>query len=155
MKVHLWAMGAASEDWLAKGESVYQKRIQHYLPFEYKIFNPSKDKTPAQVLTAESQWLQQQLSQSPTFLVLLDERGKQFTSIELAAKLEQWRQGSHKRLVFLIGSAYGFDATVHEKANEKFSLSRLTFPHQLCRLIMLEQLYRACTIGRGESYHHS
>lgn len=154
MKVHLWAMGAASDDWVKVGERMYQKRIERYLTFEYACFQPAKSKTKEQALAEEAKWLQQQLESKSTYLILLDEKGKEYTSVQLAGKLEQWRQGTHKRVVFLIGSAYGFDTSVHAVAQEKMAISKMTLPHQLCRLVMLEQLYRACTIQKGESYHH-
>lgn len=154
MKVHLWAMGAPSDDWVARGESLYGKRIERYMPFEYKTQLITKGANATAVLEAERQWIERQLDQIPTRLILLDERGKSLTSPALAAKLEDWRQGTHKRVVFLIGSAYGFHPSVREKAQAIISLSALTLPHQFVRLVMLEQLYRACTILRGESYHH-
>lgn len=155
MKVHLWAMGAASDAWVKQGEQLYVRRIERYLPFEYACHQPSKSKVPSQVMAEEAKWILGQLEHTQTWLILLDERGKEYTSVELAQKLDTWRRGSHKRVVFLIGSAYGFDDPVHQAAREMLSLSKLTLPHQLCRLMMLEQLYRACTIWKGESYHHS
>lgn len=154
MKVHLWAFGAPSDDWVAKGESIYTKRIERYLPFEFRHVQVSKAGNAAQVLAAEAKWLKTQLDQSPARLILLDETGDQFSSIQFAKNLETWRQGTHKRLVFLIGSAYGFDEEVYRMADKRISISPMTLPHQLCRLLFLEQIYRACTILRGESYHH-
>ncbi len=155
MKVHLWAMGAPSDDWVSQGEKLYVKRIEHYLPFEYKCFQPGKSsRNKIQVLAAEGKWLQQQLESAPSKLILLDEKGPQLTSEQFAKKLEKWRQGSHKRLVFLIGSSYGFDQSVYDLAKETLGISSMTLPHQLCRLVFLEQIYRACTILRGEAYHH-
>lgn len=86
MKVHLWAMGATSDAWVAQGEAIYKKRIERYLPFEYKCVQPSKSIVKDQVLAAEAKWIKQQLDASPTFLVLLDEKGSQLTSIQLAQK---------------------------------------------------------------------
>lgn len=154
MKVHLWALGAESDPWVAQGEALFNKRIERYMPFEYKCIQASKSKVTQQVLTAEARWVTQQLETTPTFLVLLDEKGKQLTSIQLSTQLEKWRQGSHKQLAFLIGSSFGFDPTVYQQADALLGLSLMTLPHQLARLILLEQLYRACTIQRGESYHH-
>lgn len=154
MKVHLWAMGAASDNWVAEGEQIYKKRIERYMPFEYTSVQVSKSRNQDQVLSAEAKWVMQQLSNTATYLVLLDEKGKQCTSVDLAKKLGQWRRGTHKQLAFLIGSAYGFDQSVYSRADAVLGLSLLTLPHQLVRLLMLEQLYRACTIQRGESYHH-
>ena len=155
MKVYLWALGAASDTWVTQGESLYTKRIERYLPFEFKCVQPSKSNQPGQVLAEESKWLLNQLEGTPTKLILLDEKGPQLSSVAFSKKLESWRQGSHKRLVFVIGSAYGFDQKMYERADELLGLSAMTLPHQLCRLMMLEQVYRACTILRGESYHHS
>lgn len=155
MKVHLWAMGAASDGWVSEGEKIYIKRIERYLPFEYKCVLPSKGNTDKKkVLLTESKWLTQQFDATPSKIILLDEKGPQLSSEQFSRQLEKWRQGSHKRLVFLIGSAYGYDDSVYAMADEKLGLSAMTLPHQLCRLLFLEQIYRACTILRGESYHH-
>jgi 23S rRNA (pseudouridine1915-N3)-methyltransferase len=155
MKVHLWAMGAPSDKWVAEGETMYTKRISRYLPFEYKTFQPSKSNLANQVMNEEGIWLLQQFESIPSKVILLDERGKQHSSIQFANKLESWRQGSHKRVLFVIGSAYGFDGRITQRADELLCLSAMTLPHQLCRLMVLEQIYRACTILRGESYHHA
>jgi 23S rRNA (pseudouridine1915-N3)-methyltransferase len=154
MKVHLWAMGATSDAWVSAGEDMYRKRIDRYLPFEYKCIQPSKSNQSTTVLAEEAKWLMQQFDATPSRVILLDEKGPQFTSVQFANKFEAWRQGSHKRLVFVIGSAYGFDQKVYDRADDLLGLSAMTLPHQLCRLMMLEQVYRACTILRGESYHH-
>jgi len=154
MKVHLWAFGSPSDAWISQGEKLYIKRIEHYLPFEYKNIQPSKSKVASQVLAAESKWFQQQIESTASKIIILDEKGPQLTSVQFSKNLEQWRQGSHRRLIFLIGSAYGFDKSIYDKASELLSLSNMTLPHQLCRLLFLEQIYRACTILRGESYHH-
>src|SRR5262245_29322813 len=115
MKVHLWAMGASSDAWVAQGEEIYKKRIERYLPFDYKCIQPSKSAVKEQVLAAEAKWISQQVETTPTYLVVLDEKGKQFTSVQLSQKLEQWRQGTHKQVAFLIGSAYGFDSSVYKE----------------------------------------
>ena len=91
--------------------------------------------------------------QEGDYVVLLDEHGQELRSVEFARWLEK-RQQSGRRLVFVIGGAYGFSAAVYQRANEKLSLSKMTFSHQLVRLIFAEQIYRACTIIKGEPYHH-
>src|SRR5687768_4628273 len=154
MKVHLWAFGAPSDPWVAEGEKLYQKRIERYLPFEYKTQQVTKSKQQSDVLSAEAKWIRNQIESNPALVILLDEKGTSYDSIKFSKKLEQCRQGTHKRLIFLIGSAYGFDKSVYELSHESISLSSMTFPHQICRLMFLEQLYRACTILKGESYHH-
>src|SRR6187455_1027925 len=155
MKVHLWALGAGSDTWVAQGEAMYAKRIERYLPFEFKCIQASKSTQQNLVLAEEAKWLLNQFEGTPTKVILLDEKGPHHTSVTFSKKLETWRQGSHKRLVFVIGSAYGFDQKIYDRADELLGLSAMTLPHQLCRLMMLEQVYRACTILRGESYHHS
>lgn len=155
MKVHLWGMGAPSDPWVSEGEAMYRKRIERYLPFEYKCIQPSKSNQQSVVLAEEAKWLLQQFDANASRVILLDEKGPQLTSTNFAKKLEAWRQGSHKRLVFVIGSAYGFDQKVYDRSDELLGISDMTLPHQLCRLMMLEQIYRACTILRGESYHHA
>src|SRR5688572_26050443 len=154
MRVHLWAFGAPSDPWVSEGEKLYIKRIERYMPFEYKCQLITKSRNAEQVLAAEGKWLLQQIENTPSKIILLDEKGPQLTSVQFSKKLGQWREGSHKRVVFLIGSAYGFDHTVYKSAHEILGLSMMTMPHQLCRLLFLEQIYRACTILRGESYHH-
>ena len=93
--------------------------------------------------------------QKDDYLVVLDERGKMLDSPGLAELLQNCGNNSTKNLVFLIGGAYGTDEVVLSRANFKWSLSKLVFPHQLVRLILAEQLYRACSILRNEKYHHS
>jgi 23S rRNA (pseudouridine1915-N3)-methyltransferase len=147
-------MGTPSDDWVNRGELMYSKRISHYMPFEFKAITASKNKTPSQVLQEEGRWLMRQFDQVPSKVILLDERGPQLTSVQFANKLDQWRQGSYKQLVFVIGSAYGFSEELQNRADGLLAISTMTLPHQLCRVLMLEQLYRACTILKGESYHH-
>ena len=91
--------------------------------------------------------------QTADTVVLLDEHGKEFRSVDYADWLQK-KQNTAKRLVFVIGGAYGFSKAVYDRANEKISLSKMTFSHQMVRLIFVEQLYRACTIIKGEPYHH-
>jgi len=88
-------------------------------------------------------------------LILLDERGKEYSSVEFSKQLENWKMNSYKRIIFVIGGGYGFDDELKGKANLAISLSKMTFPHDLVRVIFLEQLYRACTIEKGEKYHHN
>ncbi len=154
MKVHLWAMGAPSDAWVSQGEDLYKKRIERYVPFEYKSIQPSKSNVRGQVLAEEAKWLLHQFESTPSKVILLDEKGPQWSSLVFAKRFESWRQGSHKRLIFVVGSAYGYDQKVYDRADELLGLSAMTLPHQMCRLMILEQLYRACTILRGESYHH-
>ena len=112
----------------------------------------TKSLSEDQQKTMEGELILKQLQPSDT-LVLLDEHGKELRSIELAKWLEQ-KQQTARRLVFVIGGPYGFSEAVYSRANEKLSLSKLTFSHQMVRLVFTEQIYRACTIIKGEPYHH-
>ncbi len=133
----------------------YRERITHYLPFSITTvpeLKNTKSLTEELQKTAEGELILKQLQPSDT-VVLLDEHGKEPRSIELASWLEK-KQQTARRLVFIIGGPYGFSPAVYQRADEQLSLSRLTFSHQMVRAIFLEQLYRACTIIKGEPYHH-
>lgn len=133
----------------------YRERIGHYMPFGITVIpelKNTKNLSEEQQKSAEGELILKQLQPSDT-VVLLDEHGQEPRSVELAAWLEK-KQVSTRRLVFVIGGPYGFSAAVYNRANEKLSLSQLTFSHQMVRLIFVEQLYRACTIIKGEPYHH-
>ena len=112
----------------------------------------TKNLSEEQQKLSEGDLILRQIQPSDT-VVLLDEHGKEFRSIEYARWLQQKQQTS-RRLVFVIGGPYGFSDAVYSRANEKISLSKMTFSHQMVRLIFTEQLYRACTIIKGEPYHH-
>jgi 23S rRNA (pseudouridine1915-N3)-methyltransferase len=125
------------------------------MPFELTVIpelKNTKSLTEEQQKTAEGELILKQLQPSDT-VVLLDEHGRELRSIEFARWLEQ-KRNTARRLVFIIGGPYGFSQTVYERANEQLSLSKMTFSHQMIRLIFTEQVYRACTIIKGEPYHH-
>lgn len=133
----------------------YVERIGHYMPLEVETIaelRNARSMSQDQQKTAEGRLILERLQPSDT-VVLLDEHGREPRSVELARWLGQ-RQATVRRLVFVIGGPYGFAPEVYGRANEQLSLSRLTFSHQMVRLIFMEQLYRACTILRGEPYHH-
>ena len=133
----------------------YVERIGHYMPFDIVTIpelKNTKSLSEEQQKTMEGELILKQLQPSDT-LVLLDEHGKELRSIELAKWLEQ-KQQTARRLVFVIGGPYGFSEAVYKRANEQLSLSKLTFSHQMVRLVFTEQVYRACTIIKGEPYHH-
>jgi len=157
MKIHCWSIGKSNEPYVAEGIELFTKRLKHYFPVEWTIIPVPKQTamlSEADLKKKEGalilEWLQ-----LDDYLITLDERGKQTSSEELAAFIQQRANESRKRLIFLIGGAYGLDDVVLKRADFKWSLSKLVFPHQLVRLILAEQLYRACTILRGEKYHHS
>ena len=157
MKIQCWSIGKANESYVDEGIQQFTKRIQHYYPIEWKMIPSPKN---AGTLSAPD--LKQKegetivgLLKPEDYLVLLDERGKQFNSEQLALFIQQRANASEKNLVFLIGGAFGVSETVLNRANFTWSLSPLVFPHQLARLLLAEQLYRACTIIRNEKYHHT
>lgn len=156
MKILLLTIGKTDEDYLANGIKKYVGRLGHYASFEMKeLPDPRNRKTLSeeQQKKAESFLLLQQL-QPADQVVLLDENGKQYTSVAFSESLEKQMTSGVKRLVFVIGGPYGFAQEVYNRANAKLSLSPMTFSHQMVRLIFVEQLYRAFTILKGEPYHH-
>ena len=156
MKIRLIQTGKTSESWLKEGISVYQKRLQHYIVFESQELVTS---TPGRMSTEKQLHLEGEKLLSVVkpgdWLVLLDDKGITYTSNELAEWLNKKMVRLQGDLLFAVGGAYGFHETVLKRANEKMSLSPMTFTHQMVRLIFTEQLYRAMTILRNEPYHHS
>ena len=157
MKLEFWLVGNTAFDYLKERMDIYEKRLKHFIPFESRIIpdiKGAKNMREAQIKQKEGEKILEKLEQGD-FLMLLDERGKQFDSLVFADKLEQQFQLSHKRIIYLIGGAYGFSDEVYARANGRWSLSKLTFSHQMVRLFVLEQLYRAISIQRGLPYHHA
>lgn len=157
MKIQLWSVGKPHEAYIKQGAEDFTNRINKYFNCEWQIIAPPKNAAAlqeAELKKQEAKLILNQLSKDD-FFILLDERGKQLSSPELAAFIQQRANESTKRLVFLIGGAFGIDATVSQRANYTWSLSKLVFPHMLVRLILTEQVYRACTILKNEKYHHS
>lgn len=155
MKTLLILVGRTVNKHFAAGISDYTERIGHYMPFEIVTIpemKNTKNITEEQQKQAEGELIMKQLTPSDT-VVLLDEHGKEHRSVEFAAWLER-KRNTARRLVFVIGGPYGFSESIYKRADEKVSLSLMTFSHQMVRLIFTEQLYRACTIIKGEPYHH-
>jgi len=155
MKTLLILVGKTTDKHFQAGIDDYASRIGHYMPFDIVTIpelRNTKSLSEEQQKTSEGELILRQLQPSDT-VVLLDEHGREFRSVEYARWLTQ-KQQTTRRLVFVIGGAYGFSDAVYERANEKISLSKMTFSHQMVRLIFTEQLYRACTIIKGEPYHH-
>ena len=149
-------MGKPHDGNLKNAIDDFTNRITKYFSAEWKII-PTPKNTAAlnevELKKAEAIIIAQQLNKDD-YLILLDETGKQLSSIELANFIQQRANESSKRIIFLIGGAYGVDETIKQKANFVFSFSKLVFPHQIFRLMLAEQVYRACTILRNEKYHH-
>jgi 23S rRNA (pseudouridine1915-N3)-methyltransferase len=155
MKIELWAIGKTSEKYLEAGIGVFEKRLKNYLPFTWSMLPDIKLKTTDGVRTKQEEGKMVLAKLNPDdYLVLLDERGQIFTSLELSRWLERRLSASQRRLIFLIGGAFGFSPDVYARANEQLALSKLTFSHQMVRLFFLEQLYRAMTILKNEPYHN-
>lgn len=155
MKTLLILVGKTTDKHFQAGISDYTGRIGHYMPFELITIpelKNTKSMSEEQQKQAEGELILRQVQPADT-VVLMDEHGRELRSTEFARWLQQ-KQQTARRLVFIIGGPYGFSDDVYRRANEQFSLSKMTFSHQMVRLIMTEQLYRACTIIRGEPYHH-
>ena len=154
MKLHFWSIGKNNESYVKEGVEDFTKRISKYYPVEWTIIPlPKNAGLEMDLKKKEGETILERLNKDD-YLVALDERGKQFDSASLAAFIMKRSNESVKNLVFLVGGAFGLDEAVLQRANHKWSLSTLTFPHQLVRLILAEQVYRACTILRNEKYHH-
>ena len=155
MKTIRRLVGKTTDKHFQAGINDYCDRISHYMPFEL-VTIPELENTKSlsedQQKQAEGELILKQIQTSDT-VVLLDEHGKEFRSIEFAKWLEQ-KRNTARRLVFVIGGPYGFSQAVYSRANEQLSLSKMTFSHQMIRLVFTEQIYRACTIIKGEPYHH-
>jgi 23S rRNA (pseudouridine1915-N3)-methyltransferase len=156
MRLSLWSVGKNHESYIKEGVEEFTKRLSKYFTVEWSILPVPKNGgllSEIDLKKKEGEMILNMLK-SDDYLVVLDERGKHFSSEGLSEFLQQRAMESTKQIVFLIGGAYGIDESVIQKAKLKWSLSQLTFPHQLVRLILVEQLYRACTILRNEKYHH-
>lgn len=156
VKVCFLILGKTTESYLKEGMAIFEKRLRNYLPFEIKQIPELKN-------TSSLSFDQQKQQESKLILanidpadwvVLLDEAGLEFTSVSFSKYIQQSMIQNRKSMIFVIGGPYGFSREVYQRANEKISLSKMTFSHQMVRLIFLEQLYRAMTILKNEPYHH-
>lgn len=155
MKTRLIAVGKTTSPHFQAAIADYQQRICHYMSLDIVIIPELKNArhlSEEQQKTAEGQLILNQILPGDT-VVLLDEHGLELRSVQLAHWLGVQQQTA-RRLTFVIGGPYGFSSAVYQRANQQLSLSKLTFSHQMVRLIFIEQIYRACTILRGEPYHH-
>ncbi len=155
MKIKLIMIGKTTGDLYIDAIDDYTNRIKHYNNFSIHVIpglKNTKKLSQEQQKQAEGELILKELTAQNT-VILLDERGKEYRSMEFAKWLEN-KQLTAQNIVFVIGGPYGFSDSIYKRANEKISLSKMTFSHQMVRLIFVEQLYRACTIIKGESYHH-
>lgn len=156
MKIQLWSIGKDNDPYIRDGIAVFQKRLQHYVDFELRLIPTVKQAASLSIpeLKKQEARIITDMLQPQDFLVALDEHGKMMTTLQLADFLQQRTNAGTRQLVLLIGGAFGIDASILQRAQWKLSLSSLTFPHQLVRLIMTEQLYRAYSVLHNEKYHH-
>lgn len=156
MDIELWMTGKTKDPFISNATSQYSNRLKHYCKFSVTEF-PELKITPG-ISTGEAAALESapiiKKILTSDFIILLDEAGEQFSSEQFASKVQKIMNQSPKRIIFIIGGPYGFPQALYSRANLKVSLSRMTFTHQMVRVFFTEQLYRAFTILRGESYHH-
>tara|TARA_B100000963_G_C22524798_1_gene624767 strand:+ start:615 stop:1088 length:474 start_codon:yes stop_codon:yes gene_type:complete len=156
MKVKLIVVGKTNAKYLLEGEKEYQKRLSHYIKFEEIIVPEIKQAgklSEGELRKKEGNLILGKLENSD-HVILLDDKGKSHSSIEFANFLQQKMNSTLKSLVFVVGGAFGFSDKIYKRANSKVSLSKMTFSHQMVRLIFKEQLYRGFSIIKGEKYHH-
>lgn len=156
MKIELWLNGK-TEPYVAESCERFAKRLTHYAAFQItEVPEPKrKGNTDTRVLKQQEAQLLLPKIDAGDYLVLLDDKGKEYHSEGFAAQVEKWMGSGRKRLIFMVGGPYGFDDTLYARADETLSLSKMTFSHQVIRVIFLEQLYRAFTIINNEPYHHA
>lgn len=157
MKIKLIAIGKTDEGYLIEGIEKYLKRLKHYIALEVVVIADVKmgSKPNAEKIKEEEGKLILQKIEQSDVVVLLDEGGKGFSSENFALYLQKKMNSVAGNLVFIIGGPFGFTPSIYERAQERISLSEMTFSHQMVRLFFVEQLYRAFTIIKGEKYHHS
>lgn len=156
MKILFLVVGKTDDKYILEGVNKYRGRLKHYITFDYEEIPDLKQRktlTELQQKKQESDLILGKLK-ACDHIVLLDEKGKMFRSLEFANHLQQKMNSGMKRLVFVVGGPYGFDSAIYQKAQEKVSLSKMTFSHQMIRLFFVEQVYRAMSILRNEPYHH-
>ena len=145
MKLAILSVGKAHESYIKEGVELFTKRIGHYYPIDWQLITPSKLTEPIQIKKAEAANILKSITATDV-LVLLDETGKMLSSPGLSKLIQQKANQSAQRIVFLIGGAYGVEDEIKKRANFTWSLSELVFPHMLVRLILAEQVYRACKV---------
>ena len=156
MKIKLLAVGKTDDKNLESLFETYRKRLVHYVSFEVDIIpdiKKAKSLSVAEQKRLEGEAILKKI-QAGDQVLLLDERGKEFRSVEFARFLQKKMNAGTRNLILVIGGPYGFSETMYQRANGKLSLSKMTFSHQMIRVFLAEQLYRAFTILRNEPYHH-
>jgi 23S rRNA (pseudouridine1915-N3)-methyltransferase len=156
MKIVFLTIGKTINKHLIELQNDYQERLKHYIPFDYIAIPELKNNrnlTEAEQKEKEADLILKAFEPTDE-IILLDENGKQYGSVDFSDFISKKIMGNQKRMVFVVGGPYGFSQRVYNRANGLISLSKMTFSHQMVRIIFAEQLYRAFTILRGEPYHH-
>tara|TARA_B100000768_G_scaffold51244_1_gene49932 strand:- start:1348 stop:1821 length:474 start_codon:yes stop_codon:yes gene_type:complete len=156
MKIVLLSVGKTNIDFIREGIDEYLKRLKFYVKFEnieLNVLKNSKNLSKNELLKKEAELILSNISDSD-FVINLDEKGRGLSSSEFAKQISKYRIMSKKKIVFIIGGAYGFSEEIYSRSNDSISLSSMTFSHQMVRLFFVEQLYRSFTILNNESYHH-
>jgi 23S rRNA (pseudouridine1915-N3)-methyltransferase len=156
VKIQLWSIGKENDAYINEGIKIFQKRLQHYTDFSIKLIPTVKQAASLSIpeLKKAEGRLVLDMLQPADYLLALDEYGKSMSTLQLSEFLQQRENAGTRQLIALIGGAFGLDEAVLQRAQTKMSLSALTFPHQIVRLIVTEQLYRAYTVLNNEKYHH-
>jgi 23S rRNA (pseudouridine1915-N3)-methyltransferase len=156
MKITLLVVGKTEDKYLIEGIEKYLSRLKHYINFNLLVIpeiKNTKNLSEAQQKSKEAELIHKQISNLDT-VILMDEKGKKYTSVAFSNYINKQMIGSVQHLIFIIGGPYGFDESIYKRANGSMSLSDMTFSHQMVRLFFVEQLYRAFSILKGEPYHH-
>lgn len=156
MKLQFWSVGREHEAYVKPGVDLFTRRVQNYFKAEWILIPTPKNSAMLSEMDLRKKEAESILNwvEKDDYLVALDEKGKMLDSPGLAQLIQNRANSGNKRLLFLIGGAFGLHETVLARADFKWSLSQLVFPHQLVRLILAEQIYRACSILKNEKYHH-
>lgn len=152
--IQLVALSKKPEPVFMTAIELYEKRLKHYTTFKVIEVTPSGKKDINEIKEEEAQRIVKHLN-ADDYLILLDDKGETKTTEEFAQLLQRRLNDSTRKTIFCIGGAYGFNEAIYKRSNMRLSLSAMTLPHQLCRLVFTEQLYRAFTLLRGEKYHHA
>lgn len=154
MKIEFWYIGKTNESYLEKGMAIYEKRLIHYCKYSSTCFKDVKVTSSHDALKKkEAEMILNKLN-NDDYLILLDEKGKSYTSVKFASWIEQLQMQGRKRIIFLVAGAFGADDSLKKRANAMLSFSAMTFSHQMIRLFFTEQLYRAFSIIKNEKYHN-
>ncbi len=154
MRYALYTIGKTQEKYLQTGIDIYRKKLTHYCQLDYEEIKAKKLSDPQQQRELHAKLILDKIESSDK-VILLDERGSPYTSLELSQRVDKWQMSGARRIVLVIGGPYGHHQSLYDRADEQLSMSKFTFTHDMSRLILLEQMYRAMSILRNEPYHNS